>query len=99
MSEEGATPRVLHLVFTDVEDSAGLKAARGDQAAARLLERERAELVRLAAECKGRIVNFAGDGCFLTFETASAAVLLALRLQRFHASEANLPMPEDALFH
>ena len=50
MSEEGSTPRVLHLVFTDVVESAALKEVRGDQAAARLLERERAELGRLADE-------------------------------------------------
>ena len=91
MSEEGATPRVLHLVFTDVAESAALKEAHGDQAAGRILERERTELVRLAAECSGRIVDFAGDGCFLTFETASAAVLFALRLQELHASQADLP--------
>ena len=91
MSEEGSTPRVLHLVFTDVVKSAALKQTRGDQAAAELLDRERAELIRLAAECKGRIVDFAGDGCFLTFETGSAAVLMALRLQQVHASQPDLP--------
>jgi len=91
MSEDGATPRVLHLVFTDVVESAALKQTRGDQAAAELLDRERAELVRLAAECNGRIVDFAGDGCFLTFETGSAAVLMGLRLQQLHASQPDLP--------
>jgi len=37
---------------------------------------------RLAVEPGGRIIDWAGDGCFLPFETPSAAVLFALRLQR-----------------
>ena len=36
----------------------------------------------LAAESGGRVIDWAGDGCFLVFETPSAAVLFALRLQR-----------------
>ncbi len=32
-----------------------------------------------------------GDGCFLVFETPSAAVLFALRLQQAHGEEPDLP--------
>jgi TolB-like protein/cytochrome c-type biogenesis protein CcmH/NrfG len=39
----------------------------------------------------GRVVGWAGDGCFLTFETPSAAVAFALRLQDAHAAERDLP--------
>jgi TolB-like protein/Flp pilus assembly protein TadD len=46
---------------------------------------------RLAAESGGRIIDWAGDGCFLTFETPSGAVLFALRLQQAHAEEPDLP--------
>jgi len=89
--EEGSSSRVLHLVFTDLVESTALKTARGDQRAGEILARERALLVRVADECAGRIVDFAGDGCFLTFETASAAVLFALTLQERHAREPDLP--------
>jgi TolB-like protein/class 3 adenylate cyclase/Tfp pilus assembly protein PilF len=91
MQGDGATSRVLHLVFTDLEESTALKAARGDLPAGEILERARRELARIAGECAGRIVDFAGDGCFLTFETSSAAVLFALRLQDLHSTEPELP--------
>jgi class 3 adenylate cyclase len=48
-------------------------------------------LRRLAAESGGRIIDWAGDGCFLVFETPSAAVLFALRLQQAHGEEPGLP--------
>src|SRR6185295_12613362 len=46
---------------------------------------------RLAGECSGRIIDWAGDGCFLTFDVSSAGVLFALRLQQAHADQPDLP--------
>jgi TolB-like protein/class 3 adenylate cyclase len=83
--------RILTLVFTDLADSTALKTRRGDRAVSELIVRHRAHVQRLAVESGGRIVDWAGDGCFLTFETPSAAVLFALRLQRVHAEELDLP--------
>ena len=37
------------------------------------------------------MIDWAGDGCFLTFDTSSAAVLFALRLQQIHHYESDLP--------
>ncbi len=37
------------------------------------------------------MIDWAGDGCFLTFETPSAAVAFALRLQQAHGDEPDLP--------
>ena len=85
------TSRILTLVFTDLADSTALKTQRGDQAVGELITRHRAHVRRLAAEAGGRIVDWAGDGCFLTFETPSAAVLFALRLQQVHGEEPDLP--------
>jgi class 3 adenylate cyclase len=85
------TSRILTLVFTDLADSTALKTQRGDQAIGELMGRHRAHVHRLAAASEGRIVSWAGDGCFLTFEKPSAAVLFALRLQAVHADEADLP--------
>jgi TolB-like protein len=56
-----------------------------------LIARHREHLLRLAGETGGRVVDFAGDGCFLVFETPSAAALFALQLQQLHASEPELP--------
>ena len=83
--------RILTLVFTDLVDSTALKSQRGDQAVGELIARHRAHVRRLAAECGGRVIDWAGDGCFLSFETPSAAVLFALRLQQTHSDESELP--------
>jgi len=83
--------KFLALVFTDLADSTALKAQHGDVAGGDLIARHRDHVTRLAAEGGGRIVDWAGDGCFLTFDTASAAVVFALRLQQIHTYEADLP--------
>ncbi len=83
--------RVLALVFTDLVDSTALKARHGDVVGGELIARHRDHVTRLAREAGGRIVDWAGDGCFLTFETASAAVVFALRLQQIHKYETDLP--------
>src|SRR5262245_16268744 len=85
------TSRVLTLVFTDLVDSTALKTARGDAAVGELIGRHREHVTRLAVDCRGRIVDWAGDGCFLTFETASSAVVFGLRLQETHHWESQLP--------
>ena len=68
------TSRILTLVFTDLADSTALKTQRGDQAIGELIARHRAHVHRLAAASDGRVVGWAGDGCFLTFDKPSAAV-------------------------
>ena len=83
--------RILTLVFTDLVDSTALKRQRGDQAVGELIARHRALVERLAEESGGRIIDWAGDGCFLTFETPSAAVSFALRLQQAEREELDLP--------
>ncbi len=91
MSETKRTSRLLTLVFTDVVDSTALKAKRGDFRAEELLTRHRAHVERIAKQHSGRIIDWAGDGCFLTFETSSEAVLFAVELQREHLSDLDLP--------
>jgi TolB-like protein/class 3 adenylate cyclase len=91
MTVAAGISRILTLVFTDLADSTALKTRRGDQAGGELIARHRTHVRRLAAESGGRIVDWAGDGCFLTFETPSAAVLFALRLQQAHGEESDLP--------
>jgi class 3 adenylate cyclase len=83
--------RVLTLVFTDLVDSTALKTQRGDAAVGELIARHREIVTRLAGECGGRIVDWAGDGRFLTFETPSTGVDFALRLQGMHFEAAELP--------
>ncbi len=86
-----SSSRILTLVFTDLADSTALKTQRGDQSVGELITRHRAHVLRLAAESGGRIIDWAGDGCFLTFDTPSAAVSFALQLQQAHADEPDLP--------
>jgi adenylate cyclase len=89
--EVPATSRILTLVFADLADSTALKTQRGDRAVGELVSRHRDHVRRLAEACGGRIIDWAGDGCFLTFETPSAAVLFALRLQQTHGEDSDLP--------
>ncbi len=91
MTAPAEKARNLSLVFTDLADSTALKTEKGDRAAGDLISRHRGHVERLAAEAGGRIVDWAGDGCFLTFDVSSAAVLFALRLQQAHAADASLP--------
>jgi serine/threonine protein kinase/class 3 adenylate cyclase/predicted esterase len=82
---------VLTLLFTDLAGSASLKAEKGDDVAGELISRHRDHVKQLAEANHGRIINWAGDGCFLTFETPSAAVRFALNLQKVHGTEKELP--------
>ena len=79
MTDVSLASRVLTLVFTDLADSTALKTEHGDVAVGELIARHRKEVVRLEQHCGGRIIDWAGDGCFLTFETPSAAVQFSLR--------------------
>lgn len=91
MSDAVGISWILTLVFADLADSTALKTRRGDKAVGELITRHRTHVIRLATECGGRIVDWAGDGCFLTFETPSAAVFFGLRLQQAHGTEVDLP--------
>ncbi len=91
MNDDPKKSRVLTLVFTDLVSSTALKTEKGDDAVGELIARHRQHVTRLAEESSGRVIDWAGDGCFLTFETSSAAVMFALRLQQAHAEEADLP--------
>ncbi len=90
---------MLTLVFTDLADSTALKTRHGDSAIESLLTRHRDHVTRLAAECSGRIIDWAGDGCFLTFEISSAGVIFALRLQQVHTEEPDLPGVRIGMHH
>jgi TolB-like protein/class 3 adenylate cyclase len=91
MSDAVGSSRILTLVFTDLADSTALKTQRGDEVVGELIEQHRELVRRLAGESGGRIIDWAGDGCFLTFETASAAVSFALRIQQAHNEVPELP--------
>ncbi len=82
---------LLSLVFTDLVDSTALKMRLGDHKASELIERHQERVRALSVETGGREVDTAGDGFFLTFETPSAAVSFALRLQQIHHDEPELP--------
>jgi len=83
--------KVLTLVFTDLADSTALKAERGDAAISGLISRHRDHVSKLADGHGGQVIDWAGDGCFLTFDSSSGAVTFALRLQQIHHYESDLP--------
>lgn len=83
--------RVLTLVFSDLVDSTALKSQHGDTAASSLIKRHREVVQQYCDEHDGAVVDWAGDGCFLTFDTPSAAAHFGLDLQQVHAAEPDLP--------
>jgi adenylate cyclase len=91
VSDGAESAKTLALVFTDLAGSTALKTARGDQRVGELIAQHRLHVERFAADAGGRIIGWAGDGCFLTFEAPSAAVLFALRLERAHGEDTTLP--------
>jgi eukaryotic-like serine/threonine-protein kinase len=91
MPSLSASSRVLTLLFTDLVGSTSLKAEKGDDVAGELIARHRDIVKQLAQANHGRIIGWAGDGCFLTFEAPSAAVRFALNLQKVHGTETELP--------
>lgn len=58
---------------------------------ASLILAHRALVEHLAMESSCRIIDWAGDSCFLTCATPSAAVFFALRLQQSPREEPDLP--------
>jgi WD40 repeat protein/class 3 adenylate cyclase len=92
MTEDTQTrSRILSLVFTDLVDSTNLKTQLGDKAVADLIKRHSDHVDRLVAEQKGRVISWAGDGCYLTFESSSAAVLFCVDLLKAHRDDDVLP--------
>ena len=91
MPEDHEKSRLLTLVFTDLVASTSLKSEKGDKTAGVLIARHRESITRLADGRSGRIVDWAGDGCFLTFETPSSAVSFALALQAAQLEDHDLP--------
>lgn len=83
--------RLLTLVFTDLVGSTRLKAERGDHVVGQLIARHRERVNQLREKCGGRVVDWAGDGCFLTFDVPSKAVTFGLHLQQAHANDMELP--------
>jgi WD40 repeat protein/class 3 adenylate cyclase len=91
MTTQTAQSTILTLVFTDLVDSTALKAEKGDRVAGDLIARHRASVQKLADQHHGRIIDWAGDGCFLTFNSSSAATFFALNLQEWHFSNPEIP--------
>jgi adenylate cyclase len=91
VTDTAVNSRTLTLVFSDLADSTALKQQLGDLAVGELISRHRMHVTTIASSTAGRIIDWAGDGCFLTFQTPTAAVEFALRLQQAHQGEPDLP--------
>ena len=70
------------LMFTDIVGSTNLAEALGDEAWERLLRWHDDMLRSLVAKGGGQVVNSTGDGFFAAFDSAAAAVDVAIAIQR-----------------
>lgn len=78
-----ATERVERaFMFTDIEDSTVMLARLGDEAWLDVLRRHHATLRRLFTRFGGEEVTDTGDGFFVSFPTADAALGCAMSIQR-----------------
>lgn len=79
------------IMFADIVGYTALM-QKDEQHAIRLITRFKDELHRIAAEKNGRIVQYFGDGCLLTFESSSDAVECAMALQKVLKEEPQVPL-------
>jgi class 3 adenylate cyclase len=79
-------PRIVTLLFTDVEASTRLFGSLGDTFVA-LIERHRAILTGAAGARRGSGYPTGGDGCVFIFGSAGDAVAAAIEAQRALAAE------------
>lgn len=97
MNGPGSEMRVAVLLFSDLVGSVSLQDQLGTQFYSKLLARHH-ELFRQAIEidCKGKILNYTGDGFLAELPSPSAAVDAALRFQYLLKNEAWGPAPLHA---
>jgi class 3 adenylate cyclase len=69
-------------VFTDIVDSTRLLEERGDEAWQSILQRHDTIVRKAAVSSDGTVVEHTGDGFFLAFPGAEAAVSAAIAIQR-----------------
>src|SRR5262245_1372053 len=84
------SPRIVTLLFTDVEGSTPLLASLGE-AYVGVIERQRAILTGAASARRGSGYPTGGDGCVFVFGSAGDAVAAAVEAQRALAAE---PWPD-----
>jgi class 3 adenylate cyclase/tetratricopeptide (TPR) repeat protein len=79
---EPAREQELTILFTDVEGSTALRAARGDDLADEILRAHEDIVRRNLVRCGGHEAKFLGDGFLVDFPTPEAAVRCAVAIQR-----------------
>ncbi len=77
-----STPTRKTFVFTDIVGSTALAELLGDEAWEQLLRWHDETLRSIFSRGGGDVVNSTGDGFFVVFDEASAAVAAAIRIQR-----------------
>ena len=77
-----AEARTLTVMFTDVKDFTARAASSSRADLVRLVRANRRLVERAVTQHRGRVVKTAGDGILCSFESATDAVLAALRTQR-----------------
>jgi len=88
-TERKATPSIAHktFMFTDIVASTYIAAAIGDEAWEHLLRWHDDTLRAVFVHHGGEVVNSTGDGFFVAFDSASAAIACAKAVQRALAEQ------------
>jgi class 3 adenylate cyclase len=89
VTERKATPSIAHktFMFTDIVASTNIAAAIGDEAWEHLLRWHDDTLRAVFVHHGGEVVNSTGDGFFVAFDSASAAIACAKAVQRALAEQ------------
>jgi len=88
---EKQSRKISTIIFADVVGYTAMMQADESQAI-RFLDKFKKTLERETSVFEGRIVQFFGDGCLLSFESTSQAVECAMGLQRDFWGETMLPV-------
>ena len=88
-TERNATPSIAHktFMFTDIVASTNIAAAIGDEAWEHLLRWHDDTLRAVFVDHEGDVENSTGDGFFVAFDSASAAIVCATAVQRALAEQ------------
>jgi len=70
------------IVFTDIVDSAQIRARLGEGPAAELLRDHERELADVVTANRGRVIKVAGDGTMAAFDAVSDAIAAAVGMQQ-----------------
>ncbi len=87
ISDLAGTSGIVTLMFTDIEDSTHLSAARGDSRWSRDIQAHLGAVEHIVTDHGGRVVKTLGDGSMAAFSSATSAARAAFGIQQMESDD------------